>query len=109
MKKLALLLAIALTTTAQENLTRLLRQPDIHGNQVVFVYGGDLWLASTRGGEARRLTSDEGIELFPKFSPDGKWIAFSGEDSRTRPGLVLHGRRGAPPAPPLSQHTRPPP
>src|SRR4051794_1329594 len=96
MKKLALLLAIALTTTAQENLTRLLRQPDIHGNQVVFVYGGDLWLASTSGGEARRLTSDEGIELFPKFSPDGKWIAFSGEYSGTRQVFVISVDGGAP-------------
>ena len=58
--------------------TRLLRFPDIHGDKIVFVYGGDLWLASTAGGEAHRLTSLPGLELFPKFSPDGKQIAFSG-------------------------------
>ncbi len=59
--------------------TELLRYPDIHGDQVVFVYGGDLWLASDQGGAARRLTSHPGLELFPKFSPDGSMIAFTGQ------------------------------
>jgi tricorn protease len=57
----------------------LLRFPDIHGDQVVFSYGGDLWLASTDGGMARRLTAHPGQELFAKFSPDGKWVAFTGQ------------------------------
>jgi tricorn protease len=56
-----------------------MRFPDIHGDQIVFVYGGDLWLASSSGGVARRITSHPGRELFPKFSPDGKWIAFTGQ------------------------------
>ena len=59
--------------------TRLMRQPDIHGNQVVFVYGGDLWAVDRSGGLARKLTNDVGIEFFPMFSPDGKTIAFTGE------------------------------
>ena len=65
MKKLIMILALTATTaalSAQERLTRLLRQPDIHGDTVAFVYGGDLWLASARGGDARRLTSDAGME-----------------------------------------------
>jgi len=56
-----------------------MRFPDIHGSNVVFVYGGDLWLASATGGAAHRITADAGRELFPKFSPDGKWIAFTGQ------------------------------
>jgi len=56
---------------------RLLRLPDIHQDKVVFVYGGDLWLTSSEGGTARRLTSHPGPESQPKFSPDGKTIAFS--------------------------------
>ncbi|MEW6741252.1 MAG: PDZ domain-containing protein [Planctomycetota bacterium] len=56
---------------------RLLRYPDIHDDKVAFVYGGDLWLAASAGGVARRLTSHPGPELFPTFSPDGKSIAFS--------------------------------
>ena len=59
--------------------TRLMRFPDIWHDQVVFVYAEDLWVASTQGGAARRLTSHPGDELFPKFSPDGKWIAFTGQ------------------------------
>ena len=58
---------------------RLLRFPDIHKDKVAFVYGGDIWIASTGGGVARRITTHPGRELFPKFSPDGKWIAFTGQ------------------------------
>jgi tricorn protease len=46
---------------------------------VVFTYGGDLWLSPTAGGSATRLTAHLGVETFAKFSPDGKWIAFTGQ------------------------------
>lgn len=59
--------------------TKLLRFPDISGEMVVFCYGSDLWKASTKGGQAVRLTAHPGQELFPKFSPDGRWIAFTGQ------------------------------
>ena len=59
--------------------TKLLRFGDISKDKVVFAYAGDLWIASRDGGAARRLTSHVGDELYPKFSPDGKWIAFTGE------------------------------
>ena len=58
---------------------RLLRFPDIYKDKIAFMYGGDLWLASSSGGTARRITSHPGRELFPKFSPDGKWLAFTGQ------------------------------
>jgi tricorn protease len=58
---------------------RLMRFPDIYNDTVAFSYGGDLWLVSSAGGTARRITTDPGLELFPKFSPDGKWIAFTGQ------------------------------
>jgi tricorn protease len=94
---LVLLIAFASTTLfAQDNLTRLLRQPDIHGDRIVFSYGGDLWTADVRGGDARRLTSDPGLELFPKFSPDGRWIAFTGEYSGTKQVFVISADGGAP-------------
>lgn len=57
----------------------LLRFPDVHGSTVVFVSGGDIWSAPLSGGVARRLTVNDGEEEFPKFSPDGSLIAFTGE------------------------------
>jgi tricorn protease len=59
--------------------TKLLRFPDIRGDRVVFTYAGDLWTAPSSGGSAIRLTSHPGVEVFGKFSPDGKWIAFTGQ------------------------------
>jgi len=58
---------------------RLMRFPDIHGDKIAFVYGGDIWLDTASGGPAHRVTTHPGRELFPKFSPDGKWIAFTGQ------------------------------
>ena len=49
--------------------TKLLRFPDIHGDKVVFTYGGDLWTAPAKGGTATRLTAHPGEEVFAKFSP----------------------------------------
>ncbi len=58
---------------------RLLRFPDVSRDKIAFSYGGDLWLVSREGGTAQRITSHPGQELFAKFSPDGKWIAFTGQ------------------------------
>ncbi len=58
---------------------RLLRFPAIHGNQIVFSYAGDLFSVPATGGVARRLTSDAGNEMFPRFSPDGRWLAFTAQ------------------------------
>ena len=68
---------IAFAQQMQEG--RVMLFPDVYKDKVTFVHGGDLWLASTSGGVARRITSSQGRELFPKFSPDGKWIAFTGQ------------------------------
>ncbi len=58
---------------------RLLRFPDVHADRIAFVYAGDIYTAPRKGGQAMRLTSHEGLELFPKFSPDGRQIAFIGQ------------------------------
>jgi len=58
---------------------RLLRFPTIHDNQIVFSYAGDLYTVSSMGGTARKLTSHNGYEVFPRFSPDGKYVAFTGQ------------------------------
>ena len=70
---------ISLLASAAAAETRLLRFPDLHGDTVVFTYAGDLWLANTEGTNVRRLTSHPGQELFARFSPDGRHIAFTGQ------------------------------
>ena len=84
----ALMAAAAMPATADE--ARLLRYPHIMGDRAAFVYAGDIWTVSVEGGRARRVTSfPEGLEVFPKISPDGKWIAFSGEYAGTRQVYVM--------------------
>src|SRR5215207_11521807 len=56
---------------------RLFRFPDVSATQIAFVYGGDIWIAPKTGGTANRVTSSTGEESFPRFSPDGKKLAFS--------------------------------
>jgi tricorn protease len=79
-----------------QNDIRLMRYPDINKNLIAFVYAGDVWSVDANGGEARRLTSHSGMELFPKISPDGKWIAFSGEYSGSRQIYVMPSSGGTP-------------
>ncbi len=74
--------ALAWGTTAQgvdPADTRLLAQPAVHGESVAFSYDNDLWLVHRSGGSARRLTQATGREFAPKFSRDGRWLAFSAE------------------------------
>jgi tricorn protease len=76
--------------------TRLLRFPDLHGDRVVFGYGGDLWTASDQGGLAQRLTAHPGLECYPKFSPDGQWIAFTGQYDGDEQVYVMPAQGGVP-------------
>jgi tricorn protease len=85
--------ALALAASAQ---SKLLRYPDVHGAHVVFCYAGDLWLAPSSGGSATRLTAHPGLELFPKFSPDGQWIAFTGQYDGDEQVYVIPARGGVP-------------
>src|SRR5262249_14047806 len=59
--------------------TRLLRTPTVSASQIAFAYADNIWVVERSGGSARRLTSFQGQTGNPHFSPDGKWIAFSGE------------------------------
>ncbi len=79
-KRFFLFFAITLHVSysyAQE--ARLLRFPAVHGNQVVFSYAGDLYTVQRTGGTARKITNNPGYEMFPKFSHDGKQIAFTAQ------------------------------
>jgi len=91
--RLASVLFLALPAFGQ---TKLLRFPDIRGDKVAFCYAGDLWTAPSAGGTATRLTAHEGLELFPKFSPDGQWIAFTGQYDGDEQVYVIPATGGIP-------------
>jgi tricorn protease len=79
-KLLATLLVLApVVAFAEGQDARLLRFPATNGREITFTYAGDLYKVPINGGQAVRLTADQGFEIFPKYSPDGKTIAFTGQ------------------------------
>ncbi|MCH7397833.1 PDZ domain-containing protein [Belliella sp. DSM 107340] len=79
MKKLLLLIFALMpcfSSLAQLD-ARLMQHPDVSETHIVFCYGDDIWILPKDGGTASRLTSPEGPEMYPKFSPDGSKIAFT--------------------------------
>ncbi len=64
--------------TAEHINARLMQMPAVSKTQIAFVYAGDIWIAPKTGGAAVRLSSPRGAEQFPRFSPDGQWLGFSG-------------------------------
>ena len=89
----ALLLASALPLTAQS--TRLLRNPTLSTDAIAFAHGGDLWLVSRAGGEARRLTATPAVESDPHFSPDGRWLAYTSDREGVEAVYVMPVAGGA--------------
>jgi tricorn protease len=87
------LLLAAAPASAQ---TKLLRFPAISGDRIAFSYGSDIWTAPAAGGQATRVTAHPGIEIFPRFSPDGKWIAFTGQYDGDEQVYVVPATGGEP-------------
>jgi tricorn protease len=86
---LALALCAGPSARGQEVRPRFVECPDVRGDRVVFTFEGDLWLGALGGGSARRITSHPGREGEARFSPDGRWIAFSGQyDGGTQVYLI---------------------
>ena len=82
MKKtiLGLLAILVLCSAAEAGVPgRFVQAPDVRDNTIVFTWERDLWSVPATGGVATRLTTHPGMETFAKFSPDGKWIAFTGQ------------------------------
>lgn len=87
----------ALNLSAQQE-AKMLRFPTIHGNDVVFTHGGDLYKVDIKGGVAHKLTNDaDGYEMFARFSPDGKHLAFTGQyDGNTEVYVMPYPECGTP-------------
>lgn len=75
---------------------RLLRFPAIHGEKVAFTYAGNLYTVPAAGGTARRLTGHEGFEMFARYSPDGQWLAFTGQYDGNTEVYVMPADGGVP-------------
>jgi tricorn protease len=75
---------------------RLLRSPPVSATQIAFAYANNIWVVERAGGAAKRLTSFQGQTSNPKFSPDGKWIAFSGEYAGNNDAYVIPAEGGEP-------------
>ncbi len=85
-----------LLQAASSDVPLLLRFPTVNKTDIVFNYGGDLWIVSRDGGEARQLTAGVGREALPYFSPDGSMIAFTGEYDGNLDVYVIPATGGVP-------------
>ena len=93
-KLIILLFVLTLSVSAEEG--RIMRFPNASETQITFSHGGDIYVAPINGGIARRVTSSEGYEMFPRFSPDGKTIAFSAEYDGNREIYTMPSDGGNP-------------
>jgi len=75
---------------------RLLRFPTTDGDKIVFTYAGQLYLVPKQGGTARQLTTGDGYAIFPRFSPDGKWLAFTGQYDGNTEVYLMPANGGTP-------------
>ncbi len=91
---LIVLLALAVVSVDAKPI-RLARHPDYHGGKIVFSYYGDLWVVNDDGSSPRRLTVHTARDTFPRFSPDGKWIAFSSDRYGNDDVFVIPATGGA--------------
>ncbi|HTR97770.1 MAG TPA: PDZ domain-containing protein [Candidatus Acidoferrales bacterium] len=95
-----LVLATALVSPARASVpdgpTKMLRSPSVSATQIAFAYAENIWVVDRAGGAARRLTSFQGQASDPHFSPDGKWIAFSGDYAGGQDVYVVSAAGGEP-------------
>ena len=75
---------------------KLMRYMDVSETQIVFVYGGDIWLVPKDGGTAIQVTRSPGEESWPRFSPDGKWLAYTASYNGSQDVYVMPTTGGVP-------------
>src|ERR1700733_13613449 len=83
------LAALAVTARAESSGRALMRFPTLYGNTVVFVAHENLWSVPRTGVTPARLPADPGRDVMPRFSPDGRWLAFTGEYQGNREVYVM--------------------
>ena len=93
---LAVLIVCAWAVAAAAEPVKLARHPDYHGGKVVFSYLGDIWIAAEDGTNVQRLTDNAARETYPRFSPDGKWVAFSSNRYGNNDVFIVAATGGVP-------------
>src|ERR1044072_2017352 len=99
MRRVILIVPVILIATCfvrAQDTPLLMRTPTLNKTHIVFSYAGDLWAVGRDGGEASRLTTGVGREFSPLFSPDGQWIAFTGEYDGNVDVYVMAANGGVP-------------
>lgn len=76
---LAFLLALCAPLTAAGKEAKLVRYPHYNHGRIAFTYLADIWTADEDGKNIKRITANKARDVYPRFSPDGKWIAFSSD------------------------------
>jgi tricorn protease len=75
---------------------RLARHPDYHAGKITFSYLGDIWVANEDGSNVQRITDNRAREVYPRFSPDGRWIAFSSNRYGNNDVFIIPAAGGTP-------------
>lgn len=91
-----ILLTLVLLTPLAYPQARLLRHPSYSKGKVAFSYLGDIWIANENGSGAQRLTDHKARDIYPRFSPDGAWIAFSSNRAGNNDVYVVSSEGGKP-------------
>ena len=92
----SLLLLVFAATVPTAAPVKLARHPDYHAGKIAFSYLGDIWIANEDGTNVQRLTDNPAREVYPRFSPDGRWIAFSSNRYGNNDVFVVPATGGTP-------------
>lgn len=95
-RKIMLAAAVLLISALAQAQVKMLRHPTYSKGRVAFSYLGDIWIANENGANAQRLTDNQARDQFPRFSPDGQWIAFSSDREGNYDVFVVPAAGGEP-------------
>src|ERR1051325_1601662 len=93
---LAFLLMLAAPVASSAKEAKLARYPHYHQGRIAFTYLGDIWTADENGQNVRRITAHKARDVYPRFSPDGKWIAFSSDRNGNLDVFIVPSEGGNP-------------
>src|SRR2546428_12930747 len=91
---LAFMLALCAPLTAAAREAKLVRYPHYHHGRIAFTYLADIWTADEDGKNIKRITANKARDVYPRFSPDGKWIAVSSDGNGNFAGFIVPSEGG---------------